>query len=233
VAGQRLLKEWDDHGHQISNHSYSHLNYNSEKIEFTEFSKDLLKAETLIKNCSHFEKLFRFPYLHEGNTKPKVEQMREFLKAHNYQNGAVTIDASDWYINGRLKDRLKLNSKADLKPYRDYYLAHIWSRAQFYNELSLKTLGREVKHTLLLHYNLLNSLFLGDLIAMFQAKGWKVISSSVAFKDPVFQILPKAVPAGNSLLWGIAKETGKYESILRDPGEDGEYEKSAMDQLGH
>ena len=79
--------------------------------------------------------------------------MRAFLDAHGYQNGSVSIDASDWYIDGRLKDRLKLNPKADLKPYRDYYLNHIWNRAQFYNELSIKVLGREVKHTLLLHYN--------------------------------------------------------------------------------
>jgi len=104
-------------------------------------------------------------------------------------------------------------------------LAHIWDRAQFYNDLSKKILDREVKHTLLLHYNLLNSLFLEDLIAMFQSKGWKIISANEAFKDPVFKTTPKIVPAENSILWQIAKEKGNFNSILREPAEDGEYEK--------
>ena len=32
--------------------------------------------------------------------------MRAFLTDHGYKNGAVTIDASDWYIDDRLRKRL-------------------------------------------------------------------------------------------------------------------------------
>jgi hypothetical protein len=42
----------------------------------------------------------------------------------------------------------------------------------------------------------------------------------------------KILQAGESIVWGVAKETGKYEDILRYPGEDGEYEKDEMDKLG-
>lgn len=230
--GKALLKEWDDRGHAIANHTYSHLSYSSPKVDFNQFSKDLLQAENLIKTATHFEKLFRFPYLHEGNTQEKRDQLRQFLKARHYKIGYVSIDASDWFVNDRLKDRIQKNPKTDLAPYRDYYLAHIWDRATFYNDLSKKVLGREIKHTLLLHYNLLNALFLNDLVEMFQKKGWKVISSNDAFSDPVFQMEPNIVPAGNSILWALAKETGKYDSILRDPGEEGDYEKGPMDKLG-
>jgi peptidoglycan/xylan/chitin deacetylase (PgdA/CDA1 family) len=230
--GQTLLKEWDHQGHTIANHTYSHLSYSSPKVSFAQFTQDIMKAESLIRSFTHFQKLFRFPYLHEGNTLEKRDNIRRFFKEHQYQVGYVTLDASDWYVNDRMKARFLKDPQASLKPYRDYYLNHIWDRAQFYNGLSKKVLGREVKHTLLLHYNLLNALFLKDLIAMFESKGWKVISSKVAFKDPVFQKAPKIVPAGNSILWAIAKETGKYDSILRDPGEDGDYEKDAMDRLG-
>jgi hypothetical protein len=31
------------------------------------------------------------------------------------------------------------------------------------------------------------------------------------------------------LLWALAKETGKFESLLRYPGEDGDYEAPRMD----
>jgi len=230
--GRALMQEWDKKGHQIANHSYSHLSYSSPRVTFEQFSRDILRAEALISDMNHFKKLFRFPYLHEGNTKEKRDQIRVFLKNQHYDAGHVTIDASDWYINDRMKERLRKSPKADLKPYRDYFLNHIWDRANFYNDLSKKVLGREVKHTLLLHYNLLNSLFLADLIDLFETKGWKVISSSEPFEDPLFKMQPDIIPAGNSILWALAKETGKFDSILRDPGEDGDYEKESMDRLG-
>jgi hypothetical protein len=44
--------------------------------------------------------------------------------------------------------------------------------------------------------------------------------------------MPKIVPAGESLIWALAKETGKFDKVLRYPGEDSEYENAKMDKLG-
>ena len=93
-------------------------------------------------------------------------------------------------------------------------------------------LKRDVKHTILMHFNLLNALFLGDLIDMFRGKGWQVIDAVDAFRDPVFFAQPKIVPAGESIIWALAKETGRFDKVLRYPGEDGEYETPKMDKLG-
>ena len=114
----------------------------------------------------------------------------------------------------------------------DYYLEHIWERSTFYDDLARKLLGRAVKHTLLLHHNVLNGLFLGDLLRMYERKGWKLIDAEKAYTDPVFDSAPNIVPAGESLVWALAKETGKYEKVLRYPGEDGEFEKARMDARG-
>ncbi len=108
----------------------------------------------------------------------------------------------------------------------------MWERAQYYNDLARKVLGRSVKHTILMHYNLLNALFLGDLLEMFKSKGWKLIDAQNAFKDSVFQAAPKNVPAGESIIWALAKETGKFNKLLRYPGEDSKYENDKMDKLG-
>lgn len=112
------------------------------------------------------------------------------------------------------------------------HLIHIWNRAQYYDELAIEVLGRSPNHTLLVHHNLLNALFLGDLIQMFKDKGWKVINADEAFQDPTFKITPNTLPAGESLIWALAKQTGRYDDKLRYPGEDGSYEKEAMDKLG-
>lgn len=228
--GQKLLDAWDREGHVIGNHSYSHLEYN--EVSFEKFSQDILKGEAVLKKHPRFKKLFRFPYLKEGNTAEKREAIRRFLKEHGYRNGHVTIDASDWYVDGRLRDRLKKNPSADVRPYRDYYLNHIWERSLYYDDLSRKVLNRSVKHTLLLHHNVLNGLFLGDLMTMYKEKGWKLIKAEEAYTDPVFSAAPNISPAGESLIWALAKETGKFDKLLRYPGEDGEYEKAGMDQLG-
>jgi peptidoglycan-N-acetylglucosamine deacetylase len=228
-TGGRLLSAWDKEDHLIGNHSYSHLNYTG--ASFERFSQDVLRGEQAINKQSRFKKFFRFPFLKEGDTLEKRESMRRFLRASGYRNGHVTIDASDWYVDDRLRARLKNKPDADLAPYRDYYLNHIWERSLYYDDLSRKVLGRSVKHTLLLHHNVLNGLFLGDLMSMYKKKGWKVIGAEEAFRDPVFSSAPNIVPAGESLIWALAKETGKFEKLLRYPGEDGRYEKGKMDEL--
>jgi peptidoglycan/xylan/chitin deacetylase (PgdA/CDA1 family) len=229
-AGMALLKRWNNAGHTISNHTYSHLTINS--ISETQYEEDTLKNEKLLQSYSHFKKIFRFPFLKEGDTLAKRNEFRKFLHDHGYRNGSVTIDTSDWYISDRLEKRLSQNPNADITPYRDYYLQHVWNRAQYYDGLAKQILGRSPDHTLLIHHNLLNALFLEDIIQMFKDKGWKVISADKAFQDPVFNIVPNTLPAGESVIWALAKQTGRYNDKLRYPGEDELYEKEMMDKLG-
>jgi hypothetical protein len=228
--GNKLLNAWDEGGHLIGNHSYSHMHYPS--VGFEKFSQDVLKGEAVLKQHPRFRKMFRFPYLKEGDTVQQRDAMRAFLKAHGYRNGHVTIDASDWYVDSRLRAALAKNPDADVTPYRNYYLEHIWERSLYYDDLSRKVLGRSVRHTLLLHHNVLNGLFLGDLMSMFKTKGWKLIKAEDAYRDQVFDAAPNISPAGESLIWALAKESGKFEKLLRYPGEDGDYEKKRMDELG-
>lgn len=146
------LQKWGQAGHLIGNHTENHFNYS--KTSFDLFSKDILLAKSKLEGFKSFHKLFRFPYLKEGETKEKRDQLRKFLASHEYKNGAVTIDASDWYVNMRLLEKLKTNPHFDKNKFRDFYLKHLWERTQYYAKLSQETLGREVKHTLLLHHNL-------------------------------------------------------------------------------
>jgi hypothetical protein len=232
AEGRALLKTWDEKGHLIASHSYSHENYNSPQMTFEKFRDDVLRDEPLISGLPHFARLFRYPYLKEGDTAEKRDALRAFLKSHGYSQGYVTIDASDWYVDARLAERLKKDPQADVAPYRQYYLQHLWDRATFYDALAKQVFGRPIKHTLLIHHSLLNALFLADVMQMFQQKGWTLISASEAFQDPVFKLEPKTLPAGESIVWASAKLTGRFESKLRYPAEDEIYEKDAMDKLG-
>ncbi len=230
--GKQLLSQWDKAGHLICNHTYSHRNYNAPETVVADYLQDILRAEELLKQFPRFQKYFRFPALKEGDTAAKRDTMRAFLAEHGYRVGHVTIDNSDWLIDQRLTARLKKDSSADVKPYRDFYLEHMWARAEYYDALARRVMGRPVKHTLLVHFNLLNGLFLSDVIAMLKSKGWQAIDAEEAFKDPVFSARPKVLPAGESIVWSIAKEKGTIAKSLRYPAEDGEYENARMNKLG-
>ncbi|HEY6369239.1 MAG TPA: polysaccharide deacetylase family protein [Candidatus Sulfotelmatobacter sp.] len=233
--GRQLIAAWDHAGHLIANHSYSHLHFNGsadgpERVTLADFESDALKNEPLIRDYHHFSRSFRYPFFKEGDTVEKRDGMRAFLQQHGYRIGRATIDASDWAIDARLQKRVEANPHADLAGYRDFFLQHIWDRAQYYDALAQRLL-RPVRHTVLLHHGALNAYFLGDLIAMFRNNGWKPVDAEYAYEDKVYDEQPKTLPAGESLIWALAKESGKFEKELRYPGEDDVYENPRMDAL--
>jgi peptidoglycan-N-acetylglucosamine deacetylase len=229
--GKQLLWPWDRSGHMIGNHTYSHRPYSAPETVVADYLQDILRAEQLLKQFPHFQKYFRFPALREGETAAKRDTMRAFLAEHGYRIGHVTIDNSDWAIDRRLTARLEKDAGADVKPYRDFYLEHMWARAEYYDTLARRVMGRPVKHTVLVHFNLLNALFLNDVIAMLKSKGWQPIDAEEAFKDAVFSAMPNVLPAGQSIVWSLAKEKGTIAKSLRYPAEDGEYENARMNRL--
>lgn len=232
--GRYLLKSWNDKGHTIANHSYTHPDFSDEKYSAGDFETELMKTDSVISGYGNYARMFRFPYLKEGKTRGKIDGMRAVLKEHHYRNGYVTIDASDWYVDSRLRKKIKEKGPAgaDLGKFRDFYVAHIIERAKFYEELSFKLNGRHIPHTLLLHHNLASALFLDDLIKKFKAEGWEITDARKAFADPVFNTVPAVVPAGESLIWSMAKASGRYEQVLRYPAEDSRYEEKKMNELG-
>ena len=232
--GQYLLKSWNDNGHKIANHSFSHPYFNSEKNDSHLFESELNRTDSIISNLSNYVKLFRFPYLKEGQNPSKVDSIRNILANYDYQNGYVTIDASDWFVNQRLISRIKEVGieKTDIDGFRDFYVQHIMERANYYEKLSKELNGRHISHTLLLHHNLTSALFLDDLINKFKEEGWELIDANKAYQDEIFKKVPDPNFAGESLIYSMAKQSGKYEKSLRYPAEDARYEKTRMTELG-
>ena len=188
------------------------------------------RNETLLKEISGWTKRFRFPYLKEGRTAEKRDGFRRWMTDHGYQAGSVSIDTSDWYYNNSYLVWLENHAQEEPSRLRDAYLEHLWNRASYYDSLSQSIFNRSVKHVILLHTNAINATFLDDIIAMFRSKGWNIISPEEAYQDPVYSEKPDVLPAGESILWSIAKEKGMQG--LRYPAEDGVYEKPILDALG-
>jgi len=229
--GKELLNSWDNAGHLICNHSYSHLYYNSKSLSAENFIRDFFRGDSVIRTYKNYTKLFRFPYLKEGNTDAKRDSMRSVLAENNYSNGHVTIDASDWFIDAEMSKAIKSDPNVDLTPYREYYIQHILGRANYYDSLAKKIFNREIKHTLLIHHSLLNALFLDDLLIALKENGWILIDANQAFKDEIFKEHPPISPCGESIVWQCAKLNPATSESLRYPAEDGEYEKGPFEKF--
>ena len=65
---------------------------------------------------------------------------------------------------------------------------------------------------------------------MFKDKGWEIVSATKAYEDPVYKTETNF--AGEGLIYAQAKDSGKYDDVLRYPAEDSRYEKEKMDELG-
>ena len=231
--GLALAKAWGQAGHAVGNHTVTHPDLNNANVSLAQYQKELMDCDAVSRTLPGYRKWFRFTYLREGNTPEKRDGMRAFLKTEGYRNAYVSIDTSDWRLDTKLNEVLTNNPAADVAPIKRAYLAHLWQRAEAYRDLSQKLQGRDTPQIILLHHNLINALWLDDVIAMFKSKGWTLTTPEAAFADPVYQLQPDRAATGQSLLLSMARSLGlgKSEGWERLV-DDGNFEIAALKGLG-
>lgn len=227
--GIELVRAWGLAGHIVGNHTYSHTNYGSARVSISGFAEDVQRQHALLEHLPGWANMLRFPYLKEGDTTAKHDAVYRWLSEHSYRAAPVSVDTSDWYYNERYAAWLAANPGADSASFRRAYLDHIWDRANYYDSLALRMLHRHPTHVLLLHTSQINAAFLPHMIAMFRERGWKIIAPADAFADSLYSTKSSALPAGESIVWSLAKQHGV--AGLRYPAEDGEYEEAKLNAL--
>jgi peptidoglycan-N-acetylglucosamine deacetylase len=233
-AGLALARAWGEAGHRLGNHTVTHLDLNHAEVTLAQYQAELLACDAVIAPLPGYRRWFRYTYLREGNTPDKRDGMRGFLQSQGYRNAAVTLDTSDWRLDGLLRKTLQRDPTADLEPIRQAYLAHVWQRAQAYDALARRLQGREVPQVLLLHHNLINALWLDDVLAMFQARGWRFVTPDEAYADPLYALQPERAVPGQSLLLSMARTLGlgRFEGWERLV-DDGDHEVAALAAAGY
>ncbi|RLZ10002.1 polysaccharide deacetylase [Acinetobacter sp. 2JN-4] len=225
-AGLQLVAEWGKQGHQIANHSELHLNLNKDSTSSQQYIDGIRRAEHVFQPLQGWVARYRYPFLKEGDTREKRDTVVEYLKQHGYQSGAVSIDASDWFYNQKYLSYQKYNQTVQLEKLKQAYIHHLLDRADYYDQLAADTIGYSPKHVLLLHVNAINAAFLDDVITAFKQHGWQLIDSEKAYTDPLYQRTSMVLPAGESIVWSLAKQQGHIK--LRYPAEDSPYEQDNL-----
>jgi peptidoglycan/xylan/chitin deacetylase (PgdA/CDA1 family) len=217
----KRLEKYADAGHLLANHTHSHQWIRV--LGTAAYMRDIKRADSILRPMKGFTPWFRYPFLDEGRTTSSRDSIRQYLVEKRLTNGYVTIDNYDWYLNGLLRKAIQEKRKVNYDKLRSVYLDHLWNSIQFYDNIAQRILGRSPRHVLLLHENDLAAYFLTDLIKLLKAKGWKIISPTEAYKDPMAGIEPDVLFNGQGRVAAMAKEKGLASKDLVQEAEDEVY----------
>lgn len=204
------LDAWLDAGHDLGNHTYSHLRLYGASIE--SFQDEVLRGEVVTRQLlaarGRVPRYFRHPTLNTGADRASRTAAEGFLAARGYQVAPVTID-NDEYLYAAAYDRARARGDRALMERlgADYlrYMAEVFAH---YERFARDLLGREPAQVLLLHANWLNADYLESLAAMMTGRGYRFVSLEEALRDDAYR-LPDAYigPRGPSWLerWAVTR----------------------------
>lgn len=182
-----LLEEFRNNGFEIGNHTYNHANLN--RLSAQQYIDNIAQADKKLESIMTQPKYFRYPYLAEGHGAVKQE-VQSYLQANQYTVAPVTIDSKDYLFNERLLRFSWRVRNQHLNEIKHQYLNYIWQQTV---KAEKRAGDKPVKQILLVHSNLLNSHFLGDVIQMYKNNGYHFISLTDALntKAPSVNSIPE------------------------------------------
>jgi peptidoglycan/xylan/chitin deacetylase (PgdA/CDA1 family) len=204
-----ILRMWLNAGAELGNHTFSHLSLKDHPLAAVE--QDLIRGETITRQLLTERgmklRYFRHPELQTGPDLKTKKAFEKFLAERGYRIAPVTIDNQDFifavvYARARRQGDTQL-----MKRVVGEYIPYMERMFEFFEKLSVETLGYEVKQTLLLHANELNADHLDDLVQMMRKRGYAFISLEQALQDKAYALADAPSSKGISWLhrWALAK----------------------------
>lgn len=215
------LRAYTMAGYHLGNHSHSH--WDADKTEVDDFLSDIKRAHEILSGFENFLPYFRYPLLHEGKERETRDKIRNYLIAMSYQNGYVTVDNYDWYMERLLQNAVKAKRTIDYPKLSRVYTESLWSSIIFYDDIARQALGRSPKHILLLHENDMAALFIAGLVAFINSQGGKIISPQDAYSDPIAGMVPDVLFNNQGRIAAIARSKGFSGRQLVHESEDVKY----------
>lgn len=212
AEGLKRMTYYDSSNHIIANHSHSHPNINTTSL--ADFRQEILKADSILQHFKNYRKLFRFPFLREGNSLEKRDGIRKLFKEHGFKNAYITLNNYDWYIESLFQKAIKSGKKVDLKRLEKFYVNVLMQSITYYDEMAIRYLGRSPKHVLLLHEMDISALFIGALVDELRNKGWRIISVEEAYTDEIANYETKELfPFNPGRIGEIARDKGQKKGL--------------------
>jgi peptidoglycan/xylan/chitin deacetylase (PgdA/CDA1 family) len=203
-----VLRMWVDAGLELGNHTYSHRDLNRTPLE--EFQADVLRGEPvtrkLMDGTRYRLRYFRHPFLHVGADGPQRRAFEKFLVERGYTVAPVTVDNDDFIYAAAYANALRRGDTASATRIADDYLRYMDEVFEYFESVSRRVVGREIRQVLLVHANSLNADRFGAVAEGLVRRGYRFISLEHALQDDAYRLPDDFVGApGNSWLnhWEI------------------------------
>lgn len=197
-----LLRLWLDAGFEFGNHTYSHLDLNTVPLE--RFQADVLRGETVTRRLMSGKgqqlRYFRHPFLHVGASLETRRAFEAFLASHGYTVAPVTMDNDEFVYAAAYTSALRAGDSASAARIAGDYLRYLVEVSSFFEEVSRRTMGREIHQVLLLHANSLNADWFGTIAEALIRRGYRFVPLAEALKDPAYR-LPDTFVGAPSNSW--------------------------------
>jgi peptidoglycan-N-acetylglucosamine deacetylase len=188
-ADRALLEEWLAHGHELGNHSFGHLDYTKAdpRVFIDDVERGRRELEALLAPHEKSVRFFRFPFLDEGETKQKLELMREYLAKTKQTNLPVTIDDQDWSFEDRWVSAKRAADQASIERIASEFRATMRMETQHFEGLGDSLFGRVVPEILLLHAGEVGADLWDELFNWLEIDH-RFVSVDEALSDAAFQV---------------------------------------------
>ncbi|MCA1829662.1 MAG: hypothetical protein LC689_22285, partial [Myxococcales bacterium] len=197
---QGVLDAWRAAGYPLGNHTWSHVDPN--KTPLDAYLADVVRNEM-------YGKVFRYPFLFEGDTPERRTQTAAWMREHGYTKADVSIDFDDWAWNPAWARCSGKHDEVALGELRHTYLDASIRILERYRKLGQALAGRELAHVLLLHIGAADADQMDAMLSTYEAAGARWVTLEQAQKDPIYAEDPGfQTKWGWTLLDRLAKKRG-------------------------
>jgi peptidoglycan/xylan/chitin deacetylase (PgdA/CDA1 family) len=194
-----ILQAWHAAGEPLGNHTWSHPEL--DKLSAAKYEANIARDEAILRKVDprgdwHW---FRYPFLEEGDTVAKREDVRAWLQQHGYRVAEVSMDFQDYQWNDVYARCSVKHDEAAISSLHDSYLAAADDAIRVYRGMAQALYGSDKPYVLLLHAGAFDARMLPELIALFRTRGFSFITLQQAMADPIYSADPQVPsPGGNT-----------------------------------
>ncbi|AQR61115.1 polysaccharide deacetylase [Brevundimonas sp. LM2] len=181
-----VLEVWRAAGHPLGNHGWSHANLDA--IGADVFATELVRNEPVLQSLAGDSdwRWFRYPFLAEGQTPDVRRAARAALRERGYKVASVTMDFSDWAFS---EPWARCRSKGDavgMARLETLFLTSAEEALTASRTQSRALYGRDIPYVLLMHVGALDAHMMPRLLALYQARGVRLVTLEAAMADPFY-----------------------------------------------
>lgn len=181
------LEVWRAAGHPLGNHGWSHANLDA--IGAEAFATELVRNEPVLESLAGDTdwRWFRYPFLAEGQSPEVRSAARAALRERGYKVASVTMDFSDWAFNEPWARCRSQGDAAGMARLETLFLTSAEEALTASRTQSRALYGRDIPYVLLMHVGALDAHMMPRLLAMYQARGVRLVTLEAAMADPFYE----------------------------------------------